>query len=222
MTTQTPTTKDGGNTDRPPAGMSNPARRILKSPIHNDFATLEKYSRETNGEYSLFMGGVKPGGGNPYVLSFSLSPSPLHTSTSRTLIMYVLLYVNFHRYHFHTLFTLTFTTLPHSPTPLSLEIAGEIKTLQPGDPPLAIPKGVAHRFFLPLEAKENAEFSVEVRPGNEAYEQFLTVMFGLANDGLCKGVEEGGDGSPRDVGHLAVALGLGDVWLPGGEFCCFC
>ena len=60
---------DEDQVDRLPAGMLNPARRILKSPIHNDFATIEKYSRETNGEVSIFVGGMKPGGGNPLVFT---------------------------------------------------------------------------------------------------------------------------------------------------------
>lgn len=51
-----------------PPGMRDPARRTLSSPALKDYATIEKYSRETNGEYTRFIGGVKVGGGNPYVL----------------------------------------------------------------------------------------------------------------------------------------------------------
>lgn len=51
--------------ERLPIGMRDPARRVMTSDVHNDYSTIEKYSRETNGEYTRFRGGVKPGGGNP-------------------------------------------------------------------------------------------------------------------------------------------------------------
>ena len=51
--------------ERLPIGMVDPKRRVLISDVHKDYVTIEKYSRETDGEVTLFVGGVKPGGGNP-------------------------------------------------------------------------------------------------------------------------------------------------------------
>jgi mannose-6-phosphate isomerase-like protein (cupin superfamily) len=49
----------------PPPGMRDPARRNLSNHTFKDYLTVEKYSCETNGEYTRFSGGVRVGGGNP-------------------------------------------------------------------------------------------------------------------------------------------------------------
>lgn len=67
-----------------------------------------------------------------------------------------------------------------------------IKHLKAGEE-ITVPVGVSHRFFNDSQGEEaeDCKFVLEIRPGNEGYEQLLTVMFGLANEGLC-----GVDGTP--------------------------
>lgn len=70
-----------------PPGMRDPARRHLANPVFKDYTTVEKYSRETHGEYTRFSGGVRAGGGNPlhyhttYTETFILSEGELSLET---------------------------------------------------------------------------------------------------------------------------------------------
>ncbi len=48
-----------------PAGMRDPARRVLTHPIIKDRAIIEKYGAETNGEFTQIRVTVAPGGGTP-------------------------------------------------------------------------------------------------------------------------------------------------------------
>ena len=49
---------------RLPPGMKDTNRRKTWTPVAKDWATFEKYGRETNGEYTLLTVGVAPGGAN--------------------------------------------------------------------------------------------------------------------------------------------------------------
>ena len=62
-----------------PPGVRNPERRNISNVALNDYMTIEKYSCETNGEYTRLSGGVRVGGGNPlhYHTSYTETFIPL-------------------------------------------------------------------------------------------------------------------------------------------------
>ncbi len=63
---------------------------------------------------------------------------------------------------------------------LGVEIAGEARTLSPGEQAVA-PPGVPHRFWN-ADATP-ATFVAEVRPASEGFVTFVETLYGLARDG---------------------------------------
>lgn len=109
------------------------------------------------------------------------------------------------RLHYHTTYTETFS--PTSGT-LGLEVNGIITMLKTGEQ-VTVPIGVPHRFFNPSEDGD-CKFTVEVRPGHEGFEKFLTITYSLANDGLCDA-----EGVPTDKPLMAMLMDLGDMRVAG-------
>lgn len=107
--------------------------------------------------------------------------------------------------HYHTSYTETFQV---SQGQLGVEIEGITTILNPGDKAV-VPIGIVHRFFNPSQDEE-CRFTVELRPGNEGFEKFMYILFGLVRDGLSD--EEG---IPKDKSVLALILDLGDVRQAG-------
>ncbi|KAL8786824.1 MAG: hypothetical protein Q9213_002561 [Squamulea squamosa] len=64
MGTKLPGDADTKDVSQLPPGVRDNSRRRIWTPINKDWATFEKYGRETNGEYTLLTVSVAPGGGN--------------------------------------------------------------------------------------------------------------------------------------------------------------
>ncbi|KAF2878227.1 hypothetical protein BDV95DRAFT_15666 [Massariosphaeria phaeospora] len=47
-----------------PPGITNPERRHIRNPVQKNWATVQKYGRETNGAYGVGVTSVAPGGKN--------------------------------------------------------------------------------------------------------------------------------------------------------------
>ena len=95
------TMKNSKPTSLPP-GIRDPSRRHLTHPTIRDKITIEKYSHETNGEYTLIRCTVSPGGGTPLhyhltyreeltpvsgALGYVLDDDTLHASPGETAII---------------------------------------------------------------------------------------------------------------------------------------
>ncbi len=106
--------------------------------------------------------------------------------------------------HFHTTFAERFEAVE---CPLQLATADAKLVLAPGESFTAEPH-VLHCFYN--DTKQPVRFHVELRPGNEPFELFLQVAYGLINDTWTLP-----GGFPIHPLHLGVLYALGDTHYKG-------
>ena len=119
--------------------------------------------------------------------------------------------------HYHNSYTETFTSSPSSnnSNDLGIVLSSTHHRLS-SNSSLTVPKGALHRFYNPYP-DHPISFECELRPGNEGFEKSLSVMYGLARDGLCNDA-----GIPRSPMHACLVGRMGDfnsagwgVWVMG-------
>ena len=65
-----------------------------------------------------------------------------------------------------------------------------------------------HCFFNP--ADREIRFGVQLEPGNERFEYFLRILYGLAADGLTDKKSR-----PKSIKHAAILLNMADAKMTG-------
>ena len=106
--------------------------------------------------------------------------------------------------HYHKTYDEHFEVLEGA---LEVLVDKESHILRPGQKAVA-KKNSLHRFRNTTE--ERAKFLVELRPGHAGFEKALKIAYGLASDGRVFG-----EGTPRNLYHLALLLEWSEVRLPG-------
>lgn len=126
------------------------------------------------------------------------------TGGERTLLEVVVAPGGRNALHFHTSFSERFEAVEGD---LQLATADGAMVLKPGESFTAEPY-VEHAFFNDADAP--VRFHVEMRPGNEPFELFLQVAYGLINDTWTLP-----GGFPPNPLHLGVLFALGDTHYKG-------
>ncbi|MCJ1480633.1 hypothetical protein MMC06_000788 [Schaereria dolodes] len=157
--------------------MPDDPKRLLINPVLKDEVYFLKYSSETNGQCTRLRIKLDPSGGPPL--------------------------------HYHNTYTETFSpspapasSLPNS-NDLGVELDSKLIRITQGES-VTVPMGTVHRFYSPYD-DHSISFECELRPGNEGFEKSLSILYGLARDGLCNG-----DGIPKSPVHLSLVGRLGD------------
>ena len=101
--------------------------------------------------------------------------------------------------HYHNEFSEYYEVLEGE---LKMQVGKEIKTLRKGDY-LLIPVKKIHRYFNDTE--NEVRFKVVIQPGNIGYQLLVSVLNGLARDGMVK--KNGLPGNWLIRGYLSVAAG---------------
>lgn len=126
------------------------------------------------------------------------------THGERTLVEVTLAPGGRNALHFHKTFSERFEAID---APLTLATAEGTLTLAPGESFTAAP-WVEHAFFN--EGDHPVRFRVEICPGNERFELFLQVAYGLINDTWTLP-----GGFPPHPLYLGVLYALGDTHYKG-------
>ena len=117
--------------------------------------------------------------------------------------------------HYHKTYTETFSpsTSSSNANDLGVVLSNNHHRLAPGSS-ITVPKGAVHRFYNPYP-DQPISFEVELRPGSEGFEKALSILYGLARDGLCNN-----EGIPKNPVQAFLIGKLGDlnsagwgVWL---------
>lgn len=106
--------------------------------------------------------------------------------------------------HFHTTFEERFEVLEGQ---IKVQLENKIFHVNKGEK-IVIPLGVKHRWFN--DSSQAAQTIAEVEPGVVGFENFLRIMYGLAEDGKANK-----QGLPKKMIHLAVVLDQGDTHIAG-------
>jgi quercetin dioxygenase-like cupin family protein len=107
--------------------------------------------------------------------------------------------------HYHKTYTETFTAIEGE---LGLHTGRKNQTiLQPGEH-YTVEKMQLHRFFNPTDRE--IRFRIEMHPGHEGFEKALTILYGLAADGLTDKKSK-----PKDIRHTAILVCMSDLNAPG-------
>ena len=101
--------------------------------------------------------------------------------------------------HYHNAFTEKFEVMEGV---LYLQVGSEKKILNHGDVVL-VPKGVSHRFYNLTNDK--VKFRITLEPGHVGMENFIKIIYSLAEDGLTDK-----KGKPKNFSHLASILVMSD------------
>jgi quercetin dioxygenase-like cupin family protein len=101
--------------------------------------------------------------------------------------------------HYHNAFSEKFEVLDGT---LYLQIGKEKKVLQVGDS-VIVPKGKPHKFYNITDNK--VKFRVTFQPGHVGMENFIKIIYSLAEDGLSDKA-----GKPKNFAHLASILVMSD------------
>ena len=101
--------------------------------------------------------------------------------------------------HYHNAFTEKFEVIEGI---LYLQVGKEKKILNHGDVVL-VPKGVSHRFYNVTNDK--VKFRITLEPGHVGMENFIKIIYSLAEDGLTDK-----KGKPKNFSHLASILVMSD------------
>ena len=101
--------------------------------------------------------------------------------------------------HYHNAFTEKFEVIEGI---LYLQVGKEKKVLNHGDVVL-VPKGVSHRFYNVTNDK--VKFRITLEPGHVGMENFIKIIYSLAEDGLTDK-----KGKPKNFSHLASILVMSD------------
>ena len=106
--------------------------------------------------------------------------------------------------HYHKTYTESFECTGGE---LQVQLGKTIHTLQAGQSASATP-GINHLFRN--RSGKPCTFKCEIRPASKGFEQSLQIVYGLANDGLCKP-----NGFPKDKLALAWLFDISESNLPG-------
>lgn len=106
--------------------------------------------------------------------------------------------------HYHNAFSEKFAVTEGV---LYLQVGKEKKILNPGDVVLA-PKAVPHKFYNITNDK--VKFRITFEPGHVGMENFIKIIYSLAQDGLTDK-----KGEPNNFAHLASILVMSDTNAPG-------
>ncbi len=107
--------------------------------------------------------------------------------------------------HYHHSYEETFTAVEGE---LGIKTGkGKFIILQPGETFVAR-VNTLHGPFNPSD--KEIRFRATVEPGNERFESFLRISYGLATDGLTNK-----DSKPKSKKHLAILLVMADINVPG-------
>lgn len=106
--------------------------------------------------------------------------------------------------HYHNAFSEKFEVTEGV---LYLQVGKEKKILNTGDVVL-VPKGVPHKFYNITNDK--VKFTITFAPGHLGMENFIKILYSLANDGLTDK-----KGKPKKFAHLASILVMSDTNAPG-------
>ena len=85
---------------------------------------------------------------------------------------------------------------------LYMQVGKNKRTLNVGDSVL-VPAGTNHRFYN--ETNDMVKFHITLEPGHAGMENFIKIMYGLAEDGFSDK-----NGKPNNFAHLAVVLIMSD------------
>lgn len=108
--------------------------------------------------------------------------------------------------HYHDKFVETFKARKGE---LSVELDGELLVLEEGQEK-RIEKLALHRFFNP--SANPITFEVKIEPASRNFEEFLQIMYGLAEDG-----KTNKQGIPTNLLHIGAISLLGDTLPPKGS-----
>lgn len=106
--------------------------------------------------------------------------------------------------HYHKTYSETFQILEGE---LCLQMGKELITARKGEKH-TIDKYQLHTFKN--DASIPARFQITVTPGHEGFENALTILFGLARDGLL-----GKNGSPKSLSDILIVSELSDSRISG-------
>lgn len=106
--------------------------------------------------------------------------------------------------HFHKTFSEKFEVIKGR---LYLQVGKEKKILKQGES-VTVAKGMPHRFYN--TENELVKFNITFEPGNTGMENFIKILYGLAQDGLTNK-----KGEPKTFAHLATILVMSDSNAPG-------
>ena len=106
--------------------------------------------------------------------------------------------------HFHNAFSEKFEVIEGT---LYLQVGKEKKILKPGDSEI-VPKGKPHKFYNITD--ELVKFRITFEPGYIGMENFIKIIYSLAQDGLTDN-----KGKPKNFAHLASILVMSDSNAPG-------
>ena len=106
--------------------------------------------------------------------------------------------------HYHNSFSEKFEVIQGV---LYIQIGKEKKVLNPGESVL-VPKGVSHKFYNIVD--DNVKFRITLRPGSPGMENFIRILYSLAQDGLTDK-----KGKPNKFAHLASILAMSDTNASG-------
>jgi len=106
--------------------------------------------------------------------------------------------------HYHNAFSEKFEVTQGI---LYLQVGKEKKILQAGQS-VTVPKCTPHKFYNLTDDK--VTFDITLRPGHAGMENFIKIIYSLAEDGLTDK-----KGKPKDFSHLATILVMSDTNASG-------
>lgn len=106
--------------------------------------------------------------------------------------------------HFHKTFSERFEVIEGV---LNLQVGKQKYILKQGESML-VPMGTPHRFYNTDSSL--VKFSIRFEPGHEGMENFIKIIYSLAQDGLTDK-----KGKPNSFAHLATILVMSDSNAPG-------
>jgi quercetin dioxygenase-like cupin family protein len=101
--------------------------------------------------------------------------------------------------HYHNAFTEKFEVIQGT---LYLQIGKDKKVLQVGDS-VIVPKGTPHKFYNITD--DQVKFRITFQPGHVGMENFIKIIYSLAQDGLTDK-----KGKPKNFSHLATIIVMSD------------
>lgn len=90
---------------------------------------------------------------------------------------------------------------------LYLKVGKQRHILGPGDR-VVIPPKTPHKFYNPVSDK--VIFRTRFEPGDIGMENFIKIMFSLANDNLTNS-----NGAPKKFSHIAALMSMSDQYATG-------
>src|SRR4029078_9144396 len=107
-------------------------------------------------------------------------------------------------FHFHKTFSEKFEVIKGI---LYLQRGKEKRVLKPGESAM-VPKGTPHKFYN--KSNDLVRFRITFQPGHVGMEDFINIIYSLAQDGL-----KDKTGKPKSFAPLATILVMSDSNAPG-------